>query len=357
MPAARIRRAGLQARAPRPAATTNSRCVRPPARLSEPRARNRPRSQAARQWSAADGPGERAAVAPVALAPTEPDGEPRDGRLAPHPPPTPGPAASAARSHVRDGSIAASSSRRAVTRSRSTRLIVRPSGPRTVGARRGSRSSRPEQRDRQPGRVVVVRVVGIDHVVEHRRGSGRRPRAASAGVPARRSSRVASAAAKRLLARTRSIRLGPVWATSASTWRGEVEPGRSRRPGWPRCRRRRAAPRRPATASRIAGMSRTGSRLVYRLPGPRTMSSASAIAASASSDAATSSGVIQTRSMPAVRMIARLPVDDRAVGQARVEGQRRRRDGQRPGRGRRGSGSSRGCRPRSRRPRPRSPRR
>ena len=33
--------------------TTNSRWVRPPARLSDPRARNRPRSQAVRQWSAA----------------------------------------------------------------------------------------------------------------------------------------------------------------------------------------------------------------------------------------------------------------------------------------------------------------
>ena len=31
----------------------NSRCVRPLARLSEPRARNRPRSHAHRQWSAA----------------------------------------------------------------------------------------------------------------------------------------------------------------------------------------------------------------------------------------------------------------------------------------------------------------
>ena len=46
--------------APRRAATTNSRWVRPPARLSEPRARNRPRSQAVRQWSAARRPVERA---------------------------------------------------------------------------------------------------------------------------------------------------------------------------------------------------------------------------------------------------------------------------------------------------------
>ncbi len=36
-----------------PCGSTNSRCVRPPARLSEPRARKRPRSQASRQCSAA----------------------------------------------------------------------------------------------------------------------------------------------------------------------------------------------------------------------------------------------------------------------------------------------------------------
>ena len=76
----------------------------------------------------------------------------------------------------------------------------------------------------------------------------------------------------------------------------------------------------------MAGMRRLGSRLVYRLPGPRTMSSASAIAARASSDAWTSSGVIQTRSMPCVRMISRLAIDDRAVAPPGVERERRRRD-------------------------------
>ena len=48
-PAGRCRRAGRPAPGPRPGDTTNSRWVRPPARLSEPCARKRPRSQAVRQ--------------------------------------------------------------------------------------------------------------------------------------------------------------------------------------------------------------------------------------------------------------------------------------------------------------------
>ena len=47
--------------------------------------------------------------------------------------------------------------------------------------------------------------------------------------------------------------------------------------------------------------------LVNRLPGPSTISSASAMAASASSDALTPSGVTQTRSIPVVRMICDWP--------------------------------------------------
>ena len=46
---------------------------------------------------------------------------------------------------------------------------------------------------------------------------------------------------------------------------------------------------------------------MYRLPGPSTMSSASAIAASASSEARTSSGVIHTRSIPIVPMTCDWP--------------------------------------------------
>ena len=62
--------------------TTNSRWVRPPARLSEPRARNRPRSQAARQWSRGRLPVERRGSALPVPEPPEAVGEAADGRLA-----------------------------------------------------------------------------------------------------------------------------------------------------------------------------------------------------------------------------------------------------------------------------------
>ena len=54
--------------------------------------------------------------------------------------------------------------------------------------------------------------------------------------------------------------------------------------------------------------------------------SASAMAASASSDAATSPGSIQTRSMPAVRMIVDWPLDDVPSRSAAWSVERRRRD-------------------------------
>ena len=57
---------------------------------------------------------------------------------------------------------------------------------------------------------------------------------------------------------------------------------------------------------------------MYRLPGPSTMRSASAIAASASSDARTSSGVTQTRSIAGGPHDPRLAVDDRARRRARA---------------------------------------
>ena len=129
-PAARARRAAPRGRGASSGATTNSRWVRPPARLSEPRARNRPRSQAVRQCSAAaaqsnGGRGRRSPAPPAAPSRTA---SRATGRLARRSarrrarPPRP------RRSHGRDGSIAASSARSAVTRSRSARLIVRRSG-------------------------------------------------------------------------------------------------------------------------------------------------------------------------------------------------------------------------------------
>ena len=118
-----VARAARRGPAPPRAATTNSRWVRPPARLSEPRARKRPRSQANRQCSAAARPVERRRwpASSVAVA-AEPDGEP--GRRGPSRPTAsaPRPAASAARSHGGTGR-----SRRA-----------RRGGPRRGRARSGS---------------------------------------------------------------------------------------------------------------------------------------------------------------------------------------------------------------------------
>ena len=68
-PAGRRPRAARRGSAPPSGSTTNSRCVRPPARLSDPRARKRPRSHATRQWSAAVHP---ARSAPAAGALAEP---------------------------------------------------------------------------------------------------------------------------------------------------------------------------------------------------------------------------------------------------------------------------------------------
>ena len=285
--------------APRPGATTNSRWVRPPARLSEPRARNRPRSQAARQWSAATSqsnadragcarrPRRRSRTASRATDASRPIGVGARAR------PT-----SATRSHGRDGSMAASSSRSAVTRSRSERRHVRRvrlDGP--AGVRRRAPTSRSSARMTavgQAGRVVMVGVRRVDDVVED---EPRRPAATAGGQ--RRLDRLGGASRTSPDPRVRP---------RTGCWRGRrrrvrarcgrpaprrARPGRSRSsrpPGSRRCRRRSAARSPPATASRIAGISRLGRRLVYRLPGPRTMSSASAIAASASSDASTSVG-------------------------------------------------------------------
>ena len=147
-PAARRRRAGRRGPAPRPAATTNSRCVRPPARLSEPRARNRPRSHAIRQCSAAASQSNGRRAGPSSRRRPAPGRQPdaRAARPTPRAPvgARPEPATSARRSHGRDGSIAASSARRAATRSRSERVTLGSPGhaaPRAVqAARRDARA-------------------------------------------------------------------------------------------------------------------------------------------------------------------------------------------------------------------------
>ena len=100
--------------------TTNSRWVRPPARLSDPWDRNVPRSQADRQCSAAasQSNGPRIGASARRWASLAMTGS-RSGRLRARP------MTSATRSHGRAGSIAASSARRATTRSRSGRATAR----------------------------------------------------------------------------------------------------------------------------------------------------------------------------------------------------------------------------------------
>ncbi len=83
------------------------------------------------------------------------------------------PAASAARSHARAGSIAASSARSAVTRSRSEPVM--PCGPCSRRVAPDGLARRPQDRRRQPRRVVVVGVV-----------AGRRRRRGRAAARARR---------------------------------------------------------------------------------------------------------------------------------------------------------------------------
>ena len=129
-----------------PGSTTNSRCVRPPARLSEPRARKRPRRWAIRQCSAAPCQAKvvrasrsgRSASRPS--APAGPSRLPPPSRRAsrttrrasigsrPALAPPSKPARSAATSHALPGSMAASSARRAATRSRSPALKQPPPG-------------------------------------------------------------------------------------------------------------------------------------------------------------------------------------------------------------------------------------
>ena len=125
--------------------TTNSRWVRPPARLSEPRARNRPRSQAARQWSAAGSPGRTARAG--APRPRAAGGGAASRATDASRPVGAGPEAVDLGDAVagRDGSIAASSSRRAVTRSRSDR-VTRPRQPRAATHPRTSQALRLDAR-------------------------------------------------------------------------------------------------------------------------------------------------------------------------------------------------------------------
>jgi hypothetical protein len=218
------------------ARTTNSRWASPAARLSEPAARKRPRSQASRQCSAAL-PQSNAADASISLPSRTRVVRARSrwrfarGDVA-------SAAASARRSHGRVGSIAASSIRIAVTSSRSARLTGegRPTGDRRPTPERSSGApcdARPPARAvplDDPGdrrgeleRVVVVRVVGVDDVVEDELGDRRdlrRPAQANRfGRPFGRDPR-----GELVVPSTTSTSPGALWATSASTWSARSRP-------------------------------------------------------------------------------------------------------------------------------------
>ena len=281
--AARCRPGGRRAPAPRPAGSTNSRWVRPPARLSEPRARNRPRSQAARQWSPAPVQSNGVVERPLGRPPQpdRPAGQPTArGRSGPGPRPS----ASATRSHGRDGSMAASSSRSAVTRSRSERVIVRRSGQPPDGGPPRFALERPDERRGEADRIVVVRIVRVDHVVEDQprvpRTRRRPAQLDRLGGP------VGGRPGPELVVGQDDVDQTRARCGRRAPRRGR--PGRtrpSRRPGSPRCRRRPAAHRRPGPRRGWPGSAGSAAGSCTGCPGPSTISSASAIAASASSDA------------------------------------------------------------------------
>ena len=279
-------------------ATTNSRWVRPPDRLSEPRDRNRPRSQASRQCSgdaaqsnaatvgAASGRSPRRAGSsrPSAHAAGEPTGASR--RRARVRRRARRGASSRARSPRPAGRTAATDrSRRARRGGRGRGRGPQPLTRASTSRRRGgdAPSGRPGHRCAAPGAalpledpddgrgellgIVALGGVRIDDVLEHERRRARllrrpgqrdRLRSAPAGRPA----------AGRLLASTTSTMSGPAWATSAATWSARSIPVVS--PTWvatlqTKIRRRRRASRRPP-GSAAGGGSAAGS--CRGCPGP-----------------------------------------------------------------------------------------
>ena len=259
------------------AGTTNSRWVRPPARLSEPRARNRPRRYAIRQCSAAtsqsNGSGE---LDPVAerrrAAPLpQPDRQPRDGPLARRParrqPRRLGPPVARPR-RVDRGELGAQGRDEVALRPGHARVTTRrrPGSGRSGDVRAAPAAALAvvelQERRGEPGGIVVVAVLGIDDVLEReprrrdRRGRPAQPdRLGAVARPARAPRTGCCARTDVDDARSRRGRRAPR--------RGRRGRSRSSRPaGSRRCRRRRGAPATPRRASRISGRSRLGSRLV-----------------------------------------------------------------------------------------------
>ena len=246
--------------------------------------------------------------------------------------------------------------RRGRARSRPRQAVTRPRGPLAAHAPAPSRS--------MARRIAAARRAGswwcgssrlatrvgdeVRHRLHRRRPARLRPRrpATAASSPVEPVVRDHEVDEVRL--RVREQRLDVI---------REVVGPRSRRPGSRRCRRRRGCPARAATASRIAGIRRTGRTLVYRLPGPRTTMSASAIAATASSAASTSRRLDPDPLDARRSHDRRLAADRDPVARPRDEVDRASPTPARPCRAPRGRGSSAGRPPRSRRPRAPSSRR
>ena len=274
--------------------TTNSRWARPAARLSDPRARNRPRSQAVRQCSGAVAQsrsvsGRRNAAAgrspTLAGVAAEADDQAGDAGL-PAWTRGPRPAISARRSQARDGSMAASSARSAATRSRSVSDIGPGQDVRPTRATPGRRRWPPSRS--QTSMIAPARrsgswwwaFAGSTRSSRTRRGlrpvagGGQRSRTGSPSQP------VGRAGVEPVVG---EHDVGELRRRRGARGRRRGRRGRSRRsrpPGSRRCRRtRRARPRRRSPRG-CPGTRSAGRMLVKRLPGPSTMISASAIARS-----------------------------------------------------------------------------
>ncbi len=251
----------------------------------------------------------------------------------------PRPAISARRSHGRAASTAASSARSAATRSRSVPDIrLRSTPAQAVRSARASRGRRrwPPSRSHAPMTAVARRAGSWWWAFSGSTSSSRTSRgcrgarsAASAASRARPSQPLGACGVEPVVAPARCPAGAPRRGGRGRRCGPRGRSRRSRRAASRRCRRTRRGRRTPRSPRGSRARASAGSRLVNRLPGPMTMSSASAIARSASSVGWTSSGVTHTRSTRLVLRDPALAGDLGAVVEPRVErehGARRRHD-------------------------------
>ena len=304
--------------------TTNSRCVLPTPRLSEPRARKRPRSHATRQWSRARSQSNpsRSAGDPLGAAPTDVDGGRPGGRRAG---PRPGsghgrwprhPGRSARRRGSRRGRARWPRARRGWRRRDRGRVRLRSRGSRRTRLRRCARPRRPRpaRARRRAGTAARRasagswrwafassttsavtrrgRAVARSHVDAHRRRRVVLGGCLGARVVVRQhdvDERADAVGVERREVLRERVALG---LAGLGGHVADVDPqGR----GWP------PAPSGCRAPAGWAGGSCTG------CPGPRTMRSARRMASTASTLASTAAGVTQTRRMPRERMIRDCP--------------------------------------------------